>query len=383
MVPPSSLEIRQGALPRFLGKRVRLRHRDASLLLLPRAKDEAYRDSGPVYLDFDNDALETLRRNGASVDFLDKAPKLVAQFSKRDWIDFAAAVDERVDAKTVLAIARYLVSRVSTVRRSGDQPALDLLIGNTGDRTFLRITRPDPEAVLKAFYSNLAMGVADPKARNLLSNLAAGADPSTPLERLVIDPAETDPTDTVKDSGEAEPPKRRIKDFMDERIREHQVRQSEAQETGREPQPVRLFYSYSHRDEKFRERLEIHLAALRRQGLIEEWHDRKITAGREWKNDIDENLEAADIILLLVSSDFLASDYAYNKEFMRALERHKSGEVRIVPIILRYSDWQETPIGDLQALPPEGKPVAGRGDRGWTEVAKGLRQVIREVQKAR
>jgi hypothetical protein len=146
---------------------------------------------------------------------------------------------------------------------------------------------------------------------------------------------------------------------------------------------VRLFYSYSHQDKKFRERLEIHLAALRRQGLIEDWHDRKITAGREWKNDIDDNLEAADVILLLVSPDFLASDYAYNREFKRALERHKLGEVRVVPIILRYSDWQETPIGELQALPLEGRPVAGRGDRAWMEVTKGLRQVIKEVQKAR
>jgi hypothetical protein len=150
---------------------------------------------------------------------------------------------------------------------------------------------------------------------------------------------------------------------------------------GSEHRPVRLFYSYSHRDEKFRERLEVHLSALRRQELIDEWHDHKITAGREWKNDIDDNLEAADVILLLVSPDFLASDYAYNKEFKRALERHKSDEARVVPVILRYSDWQETPIGELQALPPDGRPVAGRGDRAWMEVTKGLRQVIREIHK--
>lgn len=145
---------------------------------------------------------------------------------------------------------------------------------------------------------------------------------------------------------------------------------------------VRLFYSYSHKDEKLRERLEVHLAALRRQGLIEEWHDRKITAGREWKNDIDGQLETADVILLLVSPDFLASDYAYDKELRRALDRHRSGEARVVPIILRHSDWQETPIGALQALPPEGRPVAGRGDRAWMEVAKGLREVIKEIRKA-
>jgi len=146
--------------------------------------------------------------------------------------------------------------------------------------------------------------------------------------------------------------------------------------------PIRLFYSYSHKDENLRERLEVHLSILNNQGLIEPWHDRKITAGRVWKNDIDDNLEAADVILLLVSSDFLASNYAYNIEFKRALERHRLGEVRVVPIILRYSDWQETPIGELQALPTDGKPVAGRGDRAWMDVTNGLRQVITEIRQA-
>lgn len=151
---------------------------------------------------------------------------------------------------------------------------------------------------------------------------------------------------------------------------------------GREPRPVRLFYSYSHEDERYRKRLEVHLAALRRQGLIEEWHDRMITAGREWKNDIDDHLEAADIILLLVSSDFLASDYAYNTEFKRALARNKLREARVVPIILRPTLWQETPIRELQVLPPDGRPVYGRGDRAWMDVAMGLRRVIKEINQA-
>jgi DNA-binding MarR family transcriptional regulator len=145
--------------------------------------------------------------------------------------------------------------------------------------------------------------------------------------------------------------------------------------------PLRIFCSYSHRDEKFRIELEIRLTTMRRKGLIEEWNDRKITAGQEWEHDIDKNLEAADIVLLLVSSDFLASDYCYDREFMRALDRHKAAEARVVPIILRHSDWRETPIGQLQVLPPEGKPVAGRGDRAWQEVTTGLWRVVRELRK--
>lgn len=145
--------------------------------------------------------------------------------------------------------------------------------------------------------------------------------------------------------------------------------------------PLRVFNSYSHKDERFRAQLEVHLSAL--QGLIEDWHDRKISPGDEWKNEIDEHLEAAHMVLLLISADFLASDYCYEIELTRALERHNRGETRAIPIILRHCDWQETPFARLQALPPDGKPVAGRGDRAWTEVAKGLRKAIQEVQKAR
>src|SRR6188508_835251 len=90
--------------------------------------------------------------------------------------------------------------------------------------------------------------------------------------------------------------------------------------------PVLLFYSYSHKDEAFREELIKHLTMLRRSGLISEWHDRKILAGDEWDKKISEYLEKSDVILLLISSDFLASEYCYDIEARRALERHNNGE---------------------------------------------------------
>jgi TIR domain len=111
--------------------------------------------------------------------------------------------------------------------------------------------------------------------------------------------------------------------------------------------PVSLFYSYSHRDERFRRTLESHLSVLRRSGLITEWHDRMIGAGGDWRGEIDRNLATADIVLLLVSPDFLASDYCWGEEMTKALQRHERGEARVIPIILRPCRWRNTPLASL------------------------------------
>ncbi|MDP9382031.1 MAG: toll/interleukin-1 receptor domain-containing protein [Chloroflexota bacterium] len=147
-------------------------------------------------------------------------------------------------------------------------------------------------------------------------------------------------------------------------------------------QTVRLFYSYSHRDERLLAGLRDALALLRREGLIEEWHDRKIAAGREWAGEIDESLEAADIVLLLVSPSFIASDYCYDREMTRALERHDAGTARVIPIIVRPSDWHRSPFGKLQALPRDGKAVTtwGNRDQAWLDVANGIRSVVEELR---
>ncbi len=100
-------------------------------------------------------------------------------------------------------------------------------------------------------------------------------------------------------------------------------------------QPVTLFYSYAHQDEQLRDQFGIHLSGLRRQGLIDDWHDRKIGAGTAWEKQILAQLESAQIIVLLISSDFIASDYCYKIEMTRALERHRAGEARVVPVVLR------------------------------------------------
>ncbi|NPV20371.1 toll/interleukin-1 receptor domain-containing protein [Bradyrhizobium aeschynomenes] len=118
-----------------------------------------------------------------------------------------------------------------------------------------------------------------------------------------------------------------------------------------------VFFSYSHKDEALRDQLETHLSMLKRQGFIETWHDRRITAGEKLDAAISANLERADVVLLLVSPDFLASDYCYDKEMKRAIERHEAGECRVIPVILRPCDWHDAPFGGLLAAPKDGKPI--------------------------
>ena len=139
---------------------------------------------------------------------------------------------------------------------------------------------------------------------------------------------------------------------------------------------ARVFLSYSHADEELRNELEKHLDALRRQGVISVWHDRRIGPGEELHQQISQELQTADIILLLVSADFLSSDYCYDTEVRRAMERHEQGDARIIPVILRPCDWQGAPFGKLLAVPKDGKPVSKHVslDDGLLEVAQAVRQ---------
>ena len=137
-----------------------------------------------------------------------------------------------------------------------------------------------------------------------------------------------------------------------------------------------LFFSYSHADEDLRDTLEKHLAAMKHQGLIETWHDRCILAGDAFDREIAQNLEEADIILLLVSADFIASKYCYDIEMKRAMERHHAGEARVVPVILRACDWHDTPFGTLLAVPKDGKPV-----RSWPDLDDAFHDVVKRLKK--
>jgi len=147
------------------------------------------------------------------------------------------------------------------------------------------------------------------------------------------------------------------------------------------PAPISLFYSYSHKDEALRERLETHLSLLKDEGVIQDWHDRRIQAGTEWDGVINENLEKAKIILLLVSSDFMASRYCRDVEVKRAMERHEAGAARVIPVIVRSVDWRSAPFGKLAALPKDGKPVRTWKDQdeAFTDIARGIREVANSL----
>lgn len=127
--------------------------------------------------------------------------------------------------------------------------------------------------------------------------------------------------------------------------------------------PLRLFISYSHKDDNFRHELETHLATLRRQGVITVRSDRQTEAGAEWEQTIREELETADIILLLVGPDFLASDFCHGQELKRAMERHETRAARVIPVFLRHCDWKGETFGKLQGVPDNAKPVAAWSDR--------------------
>ncbi len=138
---------------------------------------------------------------------------------------------------------------------------------------------------------------------------------------------------------------------------------------------LKVFFCYSHRDERIRDRLDAHLSTLKHIGIIHSWHDRKITPGMELNNSIDRYLETADLILLLISPDFLNSDYCYRIEMKRALERHEDKKATVIPVILRPVDWKSAPFSGLIAVPTDGKPITRftNRDEGYLDAAQGIR----------
>ncbi len=152
------------------------------------------------------------------------------------------------------------------------------------------------------------------------------------------------------------------------------------------PAPLNVFISYSHRDEKMRDKLVEHLFPLVNEGLIRIWHDREIDAGADWEADINAEIAGADIILLLVSAPFLKSRYC-QKELKTALQKRGSGKASAIPIILRDCDWTSlfnTTEYKIQALPRDDRPVAGgkwpNQDAAFAVIAKELRTKILKLR---
>ena len=154
--------------------------------------------------------------------------------------------------------------------------------------------------------------------------------------------------------------------------------------------PVSLFYSYAHEDEVLRGELAGHLKILERRGLISAWHDRQIVPGQAWGQAIDEHLTSADLVLLLVSKDFIGSDYIWGVELAQAMQRQQAQQCEVVPILVRAvdidpADAEDLPFLKLQALPPDLLPVTSwtNRDEAWTQVAKGLRATVERIRARR
>ncbi|MDP4215029.1 MAG: toll/interleukin-1 receptor domain-containing protein [Bacteroidota bacterium] len=141
---------------------------------------------------------------------------------------------------------------------------------------------------------------------------------------------------------------------------------------------IKIFSSYSHKDEVFRDELGKHLAILKRKKLIDDWYDRRIEAGSDLPSSINTNLKGSDIILLLVSADFLHSDYCYDIEMQEAMKMHERGEAAVIPVILRPCAWLDAPFGKLLALPKDGKPVSSFSnmDEAFFEIVNGIKSRI-------
>jgi internalin A len=147
-------------------------------------------------------------------------------------------------------------------------------------------------------------------------------------------------------------------------------------------EPLLVFYSYAHVDSRHRLSLKKHLSPLRRLRLITDWYDHDIDPGDEWAEEISRKLNAADIVLLLISADFVDSNYCYDTELAEAMKKHEAGKARVIPVIVRPTNgWTNLPFGKLNALPEMGKaiPKWPTHDEGWTSVAAGVESVARQL----
>lgn len=152
---------------------------------------------------------------------------------------------------------------------------------------------------------------------------------------------------------------------------------------GGEGAPIKLFYSYSHKDEELRNELAEHLFPLQRAGLIEVWHDRETLPGDTVDEEIAEKLRSADLVLVLVSPSFIRSEYCWDVELKNAIERHERGEARVIPGVLRPCQWQLTPLMALLAMPTDGRAVINwpNRDTAYDNVARGIAKLAKTMRQ--
>jgi hypothetical protein len=152
-----------------------------------------------------------------------------------------------------------------------------------------------------------------------------------------------------------------------------------------EERPIKLFVSYAHKDEGLKRVLLSHLASLNRQGLIEIWEDRRLQPAAHFDNEIKIQLDRADVIVLLVSADFMASEYCFSIELKRAIQKDANGTARVIPVIVRPVDYKGAPFEHLNALPKDAVAVStwSNEDQAWLDVALGIRRIVEDLKQRR
>lgn len=145
---------------------------------------------------------------------------------------------------------------------------------------------------------------------------------------------------------------------------------------------VKVFISYAHKDEQFKDALVEHMSGLVRADIVSEWNDRKIVPGQDWSDQISENLASSEIILFLISSSFMNSDYCMGVEVQKALSMHKEGSAQLIPIVIRAVDWSDSDLSKIQGLPKDAVPIAswGNEDEAWVNVIRGVKNHIQEFK---
>lgn len=154
--------------------------------------------------------------------------------------------------------------------------------------------------------------------------------------------------------------------------------------TGTAQPSARIFVSYAHEDRELKQELDKHLKVLKRSSRVSVWSDKEIDASKEWNREIRRELESADLILLLVSVDFNASDFIWEHELAAAMERHEAGTAKVLPVVLRRCDWDSMPYAKLQAVPRSATPVTEFEDRdqAFTEIAEAIEGLVDEINLA-
>jgi TIR domain len=146
---------------------------------------------------------------------------------------------------------------------------------------------------------------------------------------------------------------------------------------------ITFFISYAHEDDHLRQEFDKHLSLLKWQLVANVWHDRKINAGADWVDEINTHMESAQVILLLISPDFMASEYCYGVQMKRAMERHQAGITLVIPVILRPVDWEGSPFSHLKVLPTNAAPIVSSKwhsqDEAFLNVVQSLRSAIKDL----